>query len=201
MLFSTSFLTACVAGLVFVKHAVAGIPPICAFNTPLSCHNTTAVKDLCCFNYPGGQVLQVQFWDTNPATGPANHWTIHGLWYVLFQTRTKTASNLVWLRPDRCDGTYDQYCDESRQYTNITQILQAAGRYDVLNYMNIYWKNQDGTDESFWEHEWGKHGTCYSTLEPSCYIDYKPQEEVVDYFARTVNLFQQLPTYNVSKNF
>ena len=44
-------------------------------------------------------------------------------------------------RPDHRDGTYDQYCDESRQYTNITQILRAAGRYDVLNYMNTYWKN------------------------------------------------------------
>lgn len=63
--------------------------------------------------------------------------------------------------------------------------------------MNIYWKNQDGTDESFWEHEWGKHGTCYNTLDPKCYIDYKPQEEVVDFFARTVNLFRHLPTYEV----
>jgi len=62
--------------------------------------------------------------------------------------------------------------------------------------METYWKNDDGTDESFWEHEWGKHGTCYSTLEPSCYIDYQPQEEVVDFFATTVGLFKQLPTYN-----
>ena len=34
-----------------------------------SCQNTTAVSNLCCFNYPGGQLLQVQFWDTDPATG------------------------------------------------------------------------------------------------------------------------------------
>lgn len=26
------------------------------------------------------QMLQTQFWDTNPATGPQDHWTIHGLW-------------------------------------------------------------------------------------------------------------------------
>lgn len=52
----------------------------CSANVPLSCHNTTAV-DTCCFNYPGGHLLQTQFWDTNPATGPSDSWTIHGLWY------------------------------------------------------------------------------------------------------------------------
>ena len=46
----------------------------------LSCHNTTAVSDLCCFNYPGGALLQVQFWDTDPSVGPSDSWTIHGLW-------------------------------------------------------------------------------------------------------------------------
>ena len=27
----------------------------------LSCHNSSAVTDTCCFNYPGGQFLQTQF--------------------------------------------------------------------------------------------------------------------------------------------
>jgi ribonuclease T2 len=48
----------------------------------LSCHNTTVVENLCCFNAPGGQLLQTQFWDTNPPTGPSDSWTLHGLWYV-----------------------------------------------------------------------------------------------------------------------
>jgi ribonuclease T2 len=48
----------------------------------LSCHNTTVVENLCCFNAPGGQLLQTQFWDTNPPTGPDDSWTLHGLWYV-----------------------------------------------------------------------------------------------------------------------
>ena len=61
--------------------------------------------------------------------------------------------------------------------------------------MNTYWVNDDGTDESFWEHEWEKHGTCISTLEPSCYTDYVPQEEVVDFFQKVVDLFQTLPSY------
>jgi ribonuclease T2 len=48
----------------------------------LSCHNTTVVENLCCFNAPGGQLLQTQFWDTNPPTGPSDSWTLHGLWYA-----------------------------------------------------------------------------------------------------------------------
>jgi ribonuclease T2 len=40
------------------------------------------VENLCCFNAPGGQLLQTQFWDTNPPTGPNDSWTLHGLWYV-----------------------------------------------------------------------------------------------------------------------
>lgn len=49
-------------------------------NAQLSCHNTTVVENLCCFNAPGGQILQTQFWDTAPATGPEDSWTLHGLW-------------------------------------------------------------------------------------------------------------------------
>jgi len=169
--------TSAVAALALGRTALAGIPPICLF-TELSCHNTTAVENLCCYEYPGGEVLQVQFWDTDPTTGPLDHWTIHGLW------------------PDNCDGTYEEYCDETRQYKNITQILEAYGRYDILDFMKIYWKNDDGTDEELWEHEWGTHGTCYSTLNPKCYFDYTPQEEVVDFFAQVVHIFQTLPTYD-----
>lgn len=42
-----------------------------------------------------------------------------------------------------------------------------------------------------------KHGTCYSTLNPSCFHHYKPQEEVVDFFSQTVNLFKTIPTYDI----
>ncbi|KAF8756379.1 RNase T2 family [Rhizoctonia solani] len=37
-----------------------------------------------------------------------------------------------------------------------TQIFQR----DVLNYMKSYWLDINGNHESFWAHEWGKHGTC-----------------------------------------
>lgn len=65
--------------------------------------------------------------------------------------------------------------------------------------MNQYWKDYQGDDESFWEHEFNKHGTCISTLEPTCYNNYKPQQEVVDYFQRTAFLFARLNSYKFLK--
>jgi ribonuclease T2 len=62
--------------------------------------------------------------------------------------------------------------------------------------MQTYWKDYEGDDESFWEHEFGKHGTCMNTLNPECYPDYQPTDEVVDYFERAVSLFKTLPTYD-----
>jgi ribonuclease T2 len=63
--------------------------------------------------------------------------------------------------------------------------------------MTKYWKDYSGDDESFWEHEWNKHGTCINTIEPDCYTDYTPQEEVGDYLQKAVDLFKTLNTYKV----
>ena len=111
-----------------------------------------------------------------------------------------SCSNLLFSRPDHCDGTFDANCDPSRAYTNITAILTAAGQTSLLSYMNTYWISDSGTNEAFWEHEWGKHGTCISTLEPDCYTDYTPQEEVVDFFNKVVSLFKTLPSYTWLSN-
>ncbi|OQO03032.1 hypothetical protein B0A48_11316 [Cryoendolithus antarcticus] len=150
----------------------------CPVGLPYSCQNTTAIADTCCFESPGGLILQTQFWDVSPATGPNNSWTIHGLW------------------PDNCDGTYQQFCDPAREYTNLTQILQSFGRQDLVDYALTYWASNSGSAESFWEHEFGKHGTCMSTFDPPCYPNYSPGAEVVDFFERTESLFQELPSYD-----
>ncbi|RAO64456.1 uncharacterized protein BHQ10_000468 [Talaromyces amestolkiae] len=143
----------------------------------LSCEAKFDGQDTCCFNYPGGHFLQTQFWDADPAIGPEDSWTIHGLW------------------PDHCDGGFDEYCDSHRRYSNISLILVDGGRSDLLDYMSEYWKDFRGDDANLWEHEWNKHGTCISTLETKCYSDYVPQEEVVDYFDKAVNLFKALPSH------
>ncbi|KAH6887131.1 ribonuclease T2-like protein [Thelonectria olida] len=148
----------------------------CSSDLPLSCHNTTSVSDTCCF-IPAGQILQTQFWDTDPVAGPTDSWTIHGLW------------------PDNCDGTYPQFCDSSREYTNIKEIVTEFLDDSVLTYINKYWVSDDGNDESLWEHEWGKHGTCISTLDPDCYTNYETGAEAADYVNTLVSLFKTLPTY------
>lgn len=49
-------------------------------------------------------MLSTQFWDTYTGLEskgqllPKDSWTLHGLW------------------PDNCDGSFEQYCDFSRQY-------------------------------------------------------------------------------------
>ncbi|KAG6008161.1 hypothetical protein E4U21_004919 [Claviceps maximensis] len=148
----------------------------CPADVPVSCHNKTIVENTCCF-IPTGHLLQTQFWDSQPATGPSDSWTIHGLW------------------PDNCDGSYPARCDASRAYTDIENILSSAGASDTLEYMKDFWKDSNGDDDTFWQHEWGKHGTCISSLNPMCYNDYQSEEEAVDFFTKTVELFKLLPTY------
>lgn len=106
--------------------------------------------------------------------GPANSWGIHGLW------------------PDNCDGTYSEECDTSREYTDITTLIETYGTTELLDNMNTYWNSYDETNEEFWEHEWAEHGTCVSTLDPSCYTDYETGIEAVDFFQITVDLFLSL---------
>ncbi|KAI0436166.1 ribonuclease T2-like protein [Xylaria telfairii] len=149
-------------------------------STVQSCSSSAGSSSVssCCVNKPGGQFLQTQFWDTDPVTGPSNSWTIHGLW------------------PDNCDGTYSENCDSSRAYTDITTILQNNGKSSLVSYMQSYWQSNDGTPESFWEHEWSTHGTCVSTIDPDCYSNYTKGQEAADYFQVVVDLFKTLDTYS-----
>ena len=39
---------------------------------------------------------------------------------------------------------------------------------------------------------------CISTLEPSCYNDYAANQEVANFFQKTVDLFRGLDSYTVS---
>ncbi|KAI0997457.1 hypothetical protein K3495_g10730 [Podosphaera aphanis] len=150
----------------------------CPINSPISCHNSTVIPDSCCFIYPGGHLLSTQFWDTNPAVGPADSWTLHGLW------------------PDLCDGSYPQYCSAAPTYYNITSIISASSA-ELYDFMTTYWLPDRGSAEHFWQHEWNKHGTCINTLAPSCYAaGYKAGDEVVDFFQRAVDLFKQLNSYD-----
>ncbi|GAM35310.1 ribonuclease [Talaromyces pinophilus] len=160
-----------------VKLAFAGTLQTCSSSSPLSC-SSDSTEASCCYESPGGLLLQTQFWDYSPSIGPSDSWGIHGLW------------------PDNCDGSYQSNCDSSRDYTDITSLIQNAGKTDLLDYMNTYWQSNDESSEDFWEHEWSTHGTCVNTIDPSCYSDYSTGDEAVDFFQQVVDLFKTLDTYS-----
>ncbi|KAL4246991.1 RNase T2 family protein, partial [Abortiporus biennis] len=177
-------------------------------NQPLqySCENTTAIQNTCCSPTPGGLVLQTQFWST--WTGlekkgqllPKGSWTIHGLW------------------PDNCDGSFEQYCDFSRQFDpvpspaklpngtvippykgpSVDTFVKEFKRLDLLDYMQKYWINQGAPNSAFWAHEFSKHATCTSTFDVACYgPDYKKNQDVVDFFNAVIRAFKQYPTFDM----
>eukprot|EP01120_Amphizonella_sp_Union-15-10_P015457 TRINITY_DN7962_c0_g1_i1.p1 TRINITY_DN7962_c0_g1~~TRINITY_DN7962_c0_g1_i1.p1 ORF type:complete len:224 (-),score=31.15 TRINITY_DN7962_c0_g1_i1:118-756(-) len=87
-------------------------------------------------------LLFVQQWPGTFCTGSCpvsvSFWTIHGLW------------------PNRNDGSWPQYCPgPTFTVSNITNLLPT---------MQTYWPSLSGSDDSFWKHEWEKHGTCAMTL-------------------------------------
>lgn len=175
-----------------------------------SCENTTVIKNTCCSPTPGGLVLQTQYWDT--WTGfehkgqvlPEGSWTIHGLW------------------PDNCDGSYEQYCDFSRQYDpnpsptalpngtaippyhgpGVDTFVKDFGRYDLLRTMNQYWVSQGSPNNAFWAHEFSKHATCTSTFDVACYgPQYKEHQDVVNFFDAVVRAFKYFPTFDMLASF
>ncbi|KAF8922066.1 ribonuclease T2 [Mucidula mucida] len=179
----------------------------CAKQTPTySCENTTVIENTCCSPTPGGLVLQTQFWSTYTGLEkkgqklPAGSWTIHGLW------------------PDNCDGSYEQYCDLSRQYDpapspatlpdgtkvpawvgpGVDTFVKKFGRDDQLAFMNTYWINQNAPNVDLWAHEFSKHATCTSTFDVQCYSeDVEEHAEVVDFFDATIRAFHQYPTFDI----
>ncbi|KAF9390070.1 ribonuclease T2-like [Podila verticillata] len=162
---------------------VSAISSGCSTSGAASCQITDPPSDRCCTENPGGLLLQTQFWDTDPPTGPNDSFTIHGLW------------------ADNCDTSFIENCDPSRAYTDISTLLTTNGASDTLDFMNQFWVDINGNNEQVWEHEWATHGTCMSTLEPPCLPSGSPKgAEAVAYFQTAVRLFQTLPTYTFLSN-
>ncbi|QPG74927.1 hypothetical protein FOA43_002265 [Brettanomyces nanus] len=162
-----------------VEQGILGLNDIhqCPVDTPLSCSNKTEVDDSCCFEYPGGIILQTQFWDYYPPVGPEDKFTLHGLW------------------PDKCDGSYEQFCHNSEKIDSARDVLNKFGETDLLDKMTRIWKNFNGNDDELWVHEFNKHGTCMNTLKSDCYNHFTPQQNVVDFYKRTVDVYDTLPTF------
>lgn len=169
----------------------------CALQEPLRSCAVTGEVNSCCVETKGGLVVNTQYWQTETGREdagqklPADSWTIHGLW------------------PDFCDGTWDQYCDLSRQYDprpngdvppykgpQIGTFLEKLGKQDLIEYMDKYWVSSYDENWVLWAHEFSKHATCFSTFDVKCYgSQYKMHEDVVDYFETSIAFFQKLPTW------
>lgn len=148
----------------------------CPADSPLSCSSGTS--DTCCYEGTNGLFLSTQFWDYNPATGADDQFTLHGLW------------------SDKCSGGYNQNCNPSWNVANASQTLEALGYTDLVAEMSEVWKNQGAADDELWTHEFNKHGTCMSTVNPDCYSsDAEKYQYVGDFFTTAVDLWKELPTY------
>ncbi|KAJ2384522.1 hypothetical protein GGI05_004982 [Coemansia sp. RSA 2603] len=123
-------------------------------------------------------MVLVQQWDTG--LGQSDQFTLHGLW------------------PDTCTGdqTGDSGFDNSRIYTNISSIIEESGDAELVDAMNLHWPSNKGDNNAFWSHEWNKHGTCVSTLNPRCYgPEYKKYRDVIDYFSAVLGLRKKYDLY------
>lgn len=157
----------------------------CPADLPFSCTNSTPIDNSCCFESPGGVFLQTQFWNYYPPIGGNETFTLHGLW------------------PDNCDGTFEQFCDDSLNIKrgDLHRILVEQFRdQELYDKVELYWKNFNGNDEYLWVHEWNKHATCVKTIRPQCYgVNGKENRNVYDFFKTSVSLYEQLNTFDFLK--
>lgn len=86
------------------------------------------------------------------------------------------------------------HIDSSRAYTNIVSICNNNGRSDLADYINTYWLDENGSN-TLVDHEWAKHGTCISTLNPSCYSGYKKYDDLFSFLDTTIDLHQNYDIY------
>ncbi|KAG0059153.1 ribonuclease T2-like [Linnemannia elongata] len=137
----------------------------------LSCTSASAGLDGCCVPSYGLVVLAQQWYD---GLGPANEFTMHGLW------------------PDTCSGGHGPIngCDLTRAYPDIENRLQnyPSTPAGFLQEMNTYWSSYKGDNNAFWAHEWCKHGTCVSTLSPHCLGNKVKDQDVFSYFKTALAL-------------
>ncbi|KAF9316537.1 ribonuclease T2-like [Podila horticola] len=79
--------------------------------------------------------------------------------------------------------------------TRLTNYPDAPK--DFMDHMNTFWPTSKGaidpvthraSPNSFWSHEWTKHGTCVSTLERDCLVEYIDDQDVFGYFSKTLEL-------------
>ncbi|KAG0044727.1 ribonuclease T2-like [Gryganskiella cystojenkinii] len=93
-----------------------------------------------------------------------------------------------------------QGCDDDRVYFDVEDRLERyLNKIDktdgFMDQMKKYWPSNKKDNNCFWSHEWIKHGTCVSTLDPSCQSNPVEDQDVYDYFSKVLELRSQYDLY------
>ena len=101
---------------------------------------------------------------------PKNIWTIHGLW------------------PNYKNGTIPKWCNGKN---DIDIEIKNQSLYD---YMVHYWPGLMSTNESFWGHEYNRHGYCYNQRNNISVYDYET------FFLKVIEIYQKYDLQNIFIN-
>ena len=96
---------------------------------------------------------------------PKNIMTLHGLW------------------PSLSSGNQLADCNQG----NDIEIVDDGS--EIFKFMEVYWMSVFDSNEKFWEHEYNKHGYCFSQKTNN--FDYK------NYFIAVMNLFKKYDLENI----
>ncbi|KAG0083903.1 Ribonuclease T2 precursor (RNase T2) [Podila epicladia] len=164
----------------------------------LSCSRRPREVDRCCSPEYGLLVLAQQ-WDTS--VGPRNKFTMHGLWPGTCEGKQVPLEHdrPMQREPDTCPGSRKPYqgCDDSRVFFNVEDRLESYPNKTVgfMDQMQEFWPSNLGDNNCFWSHQWIKHGTCVSTLDPSCTSNPVEGKDVYDYFSKALELRSRYDLY------
>lgn len=64
-----------------------------------------------------------------------------------------------------------------------------------MDQMKELWPSNRNNSNCFWSHEWSRHGTCVSTLDPSCTSNPVEGKDIYDYFSKGLELRSQHDLY------
>ncbi|RYH00321.1 hypothetical protein EON65_49530, partial [archaeon] len=98
--------------------------------------------------------------------------------------------NAYWNKDFTIHGLWPQYSAGGYPSSCTTEAFNASVPYDIgWSTMTTYWPNvqvaeSDPTYNSFWSHEWSKHGTCTGLSQ-------------YNYFLDTINLAKKFGTPSV----
>ena len=93
-----------------------------------------------------------------------NQWSIHGLW------------------PQLSKNDYPQFCKKVTFDPNLLKPIE--------NELDKYWHSDRGNNDTFWEHEWKKHGSCmFDNINE------------FDYFNTTIKLYEKVKNMDIIENY